>query len=254
MDGQLVSNMEKLERLFSSRMCDYEEKLKKVAAGTGSPHPDIASLSREFSEFKSFVWETLSTMKSQIDLITLGLDRHETAMRRKILLFHGITEKQNEKLHAVVHKVINNQLKLPDVMLDHLQVCHRLGSSRGKTRPVLVRFVGMEQRNLVWDTKTALKGTGITVSEFLTKPRHKAFVAARQHFGIKQCWSVEGKITILLPNKSKKKIESMSELTQLMSQFPSVSGSEIAEDVQNQTVINTNASKASADPPRTRRR
>lgn len=247
MDNQLVANMEKLENLFGSRMRDYEEKLKKVAAGSSTPHQDIASLSREFFEFKSFVWDTLSTMKSQIELLSLGFDRHETSMRRKILLFHGVPEKQNEKLLNVIHTVITDQLKLPEVKLDHLQVSHRLGSSGSKTRPVLVRFHCMEQRHLVWDNKTALKGTGVTVSEFLTKSRHRVFVAAREHFGIKQCWSVEGKISILLPNKSRKKIESMAELSLLMSQFPPAPGG----DGNGQTVV----SKATVDPPkRTRRR
>lgn len=249
MDNQLVINMEKLENMFGSRMREYEDKLKKVAAGSSTAHPDITSLSREFSEFKSFVWDTLSTMKSQIELLSLGFDRHETIMRRKVLLFHGIAEKQNERLPNVIHAVITDQLKLPEVKLDHVQVCHRLGSPGSKTRPVLVRFHCMEQRHLVWDNKTTLKGTGITISEFLTKPRHRVFVDAREHFGIKQCWSVEGKIAILLPNKSRKKIESMAELNLLKSQFPSVSCVVIDGDGQ------TGASKAAADPPkRTRAR
>lgn len=241
MDIQLVNNMDKLEKLFGSRMQDYEEKLQKITAGACSTPQDMSTLSREFSDFKSFVWQTLSTMKSQIELLSLGLDRHETAMRRKVLLLHGVSEKPNEKLHEAVNKVLRDQIKLTDVSLDHLEAYHRLGSSQVKTRPILLRFHSMEQRHLVWDNKTALKGTGITVSEFLTKSRHKVFTAARGHFGIKQCWSVEGKIMIILPDKSRRKIESMRELNQLITQFPS--SPESAEDSQGSSSSTQIASK-----------
>lgn len=230
MDMQLMNNMDKLEKMFESRMCHYEQKLQKAAAGTSSAPPDISTLSREFTDFKTFVWQTLSTMKTQIELLSMGLDRHETAMRRKVLLLHGVPEMPNEKIHSVVLKVLTDQLKMTDVTLDHLQVCHRLGSSHTKARPILLRFNSIHHRHLVWDNKTALKGSGITMSEFLTKTRHKIFMTARGHFGVKQCWSVEGRIMIILSDKSRRKIESMRELEQLIKQFPHSRG--VTEDTQ----------------------
>lgn len=221
MDNQLASSLEDLEKLFSSRMADYEEKLKKFSAGASSIHPDITSLSCEFTEFKSFVWQTLSKLKSQMELLALGLDRHETVMRRKVLLFHGVPEKDNEKLHETIHKTISDQIKVPDICIDNLLVCHRLGSSTGKSRPILVRFVELQHRKAIWEGKTALKGTGITISEFFTQSRHKVFMAARRHFGVKNSWTVDGKIMVLLPSKSRRKIETMAELQSLVAQYPS---------------------------------
>ncbi|XP_072938248.1 uncharacterized protein [Epargyreus clarus] len=254
MDLQLASNLEELEKLFSSRMADYEDKLNKCAAGTSSVHPDITSLSREFTEFKSFVWQTLNKLKTQMELLALGLDRHETFMRRKVLLFHGLPEKDNEKVHERVLHIISNQMKETSISMDNLHVCHRLGSFNGKCRPILVRFHDIQHRQVVWEGKTALKGTGITISEFLTQARHKAFMAARKHFGVKNCWTVEGKIMVLLPNKSRRKIESLAELQILVAQYPPETTDAACESSQTQLSPKNAASKGATAARKTRRR
>lgn len=226
MDSKLAASLEDLEQMFGSRMQEYEAKLQKATDGPGAVTPDIASITREFSEFKQFVCQALSKLKSQIELLAAGFDRHETIMRRKVLLFHGVPEKDSEKLHDVVKNIITNQFKLPEVSKDvnMFHVCHRLGFSRQKARPILVRFFKMEHRQLVWDSKKFLKGTGITISEFLTQVRHRTFTAARKHFGMPNCWSMEGKIVVICPDKSRWKIETMAELYDLIAKFPSCSG------------------------------
>lgn len=222
MDGKFMNSLEDLEQLFNSRMAEYEEKLTKASTGSGSVAVNVASISSEFSNFKMFVWQALSKLKSQIELLGVGFDRHETFMRRKVLLLHGVPEKPDEKLHEVVTDILNCKLRLSDLQETHntLNVCHRLGSSRQKTRPILVRFFKVEHRQLMWDAKKLLKGTGITISEFLTQPRHQTFLAARKHFSMKNCWTTEGRIVILCPDKTRRKIETMGELNELVVRFP----------------------------------
>lgn len=222
MDMKLANNLQELEKLFGTRMLDYEQKLKQVSSGsTSTTAVNITTLSSEFSDFKSFVMQSLSAIKTQIELLTHGLDRHETIMRRKVLLVHGIGEKQGEKLSSVVYQLLADKMKLPGISEEDIQVCHRLGPAQDKTRPILVRFLNMEHRHLVWDNKTSLKGSGITVSEFLTKTRHQVFIAAREHFGLNRCWTVEGRIIVLVSNKVRRKIETRAELQSLVEQFPS---------------------------------
>ncbi|KAJ8729818.1 hypothetical protein PYW07_016856 [Mythimna separata] len=229
MDSKLLHSMAELEKLFSSRMSAYEDKLQRAAAGTGTTHSDLASLSNDFADFKSFVCKTLSHFKTQIEYLSLGLDSHETTMRRKVLLFHGIPEKSSEKLSDTILHIISKTLHIGDFKLEDLNVCHRLGTPLGgKTRPVLVRFKDMGR--LVWDAKTALKGSGITLSEFLTKSRHQVFMAARKHFGINSCWSAEGKIVVLTPDKSRRKIASMGELHSLITLFPAAADAAASRD------------------------
>ncbi|XP_060809996.1 uncharacterized protein LOC132904088 [Amyelois transitella] len=223
MDAQLSSNLEDLEKFFTSRMAEYDRKLEGMKTGPAA-NPDIVTLSREYTEFKSVIWGAISRIKTQLELLTLAQDRHEMVMRRKVLLFHGLPEERNENLNDSVLRVISVKLKLPDFPRDKLQACHRLGSPGSKPRPVLVRFAAMEHRHHVWDNKTGLKGSGITMSEFLTRPRHLAFTTARKHFGIKSCWSVEGRIVVLLPDKTRRKVDTLAEVKKLIEDYPSATG------------------------------
>lgn len=216
-----VHNLESLAKVFENRMQEYENKLQKVTEDSIPQHTDIVILSKEFSEFKTMIWELFNNIKTQMESLKLGLDKHETIMRKKVLLFHGVNEKQQENLPEVILKIVTEQMKLTDIHRSDLQVCHRLGvSSQAKTRPLLVRFSSLEPRQVVWDAKTSLKGSGVTISEFLTKTRHQIFTSARKHFGLKNCWSTEGKIVVIFPDKQRRKIETMASLQELISKFP----------------------------------
>ncbi|CAG4982991.1 unnamed protein product [Colias eurytheme] len=50
-----------------------------------------------------------------------------------------------------------------------------------KPRPILCKLRNLSDKELIWSSKISLKGTGITLSEFLTKSRHEVFMAAREH-------------------------------------------------------------------------
>lgn len=254
MDTKLAASLEDLEQLFGSRMKEYEAKLQQATSGTASASPDIASIACEFSEFKLFVCQALSQLKTQIELLAASFDRHETVMRRKVLLFHGVLEKDNEKVLEVVHNIISNQIKLPEICKDKnmIHVCHRLGFSQQKARPILVRFFKMEHRQLVWDSKKALKGTGITISEFLTQVRHRVFAAARKHFGMPNCWSMEGKIVVICPDKSRRKIETAGELHDLIAKFPSCSV-DTEDSTQTEDPVSPNVATLATPAKKTRK-
>lgn len=225
LSSELAANADVIAGLFK-RIGDFEERLKSATASTPAAttaaSTDLQTLSREFAEFKLLVWQSLSKLKTQTDLLARGFDRHETFLRRKVLLFHGIAEMKDEKVNEVVLKVITNKMQLPDYTLGDLQASHRLGTSTSKPRPILVRFRDLEQRRLVWDSKTSLRDSGIIISEFLTKTRHDVFMAARKHFGIVNCWTTDGRIVILLPDKTRRKIEVAAELNCLTAAFPTI--------------------------------
>lgn len=218
--SELAKNMNNMESRFSKRMSKYEQELNsatKLATPT-----DIASLSRDYMEFKSFVLDSLVMFKKQMGLLIHGLDKHEMRSRRKVLLFHGVQEEAKEEPGDIIHSIMTDNLKVPPECLSEVRVAHRLGAKGDKVRPMLVRFASHAVRRTVWDLKKNLKGTGITVSEFLTKPRHDVFVSARKHFGMSNVWSTEGRIVLLLPDKSRAKLECMADLLPYTNKFPSV--------------------------------
>lgn len=218
LSGKSFGNMDELAAFFELRMREYEDKLRSAVS---SAPESLQSLGREFADFKSTIMQMLSMMKSQLEFLTVGVDRHETYIRRKVLLFHGVPEDKDEVPAAKVVQILTERMALPDVCPSDLSVCHRLGQEKGRPRPLLARFSHLKLRNDVWSSKTALRGSGVTVSEFLTQSKHQIFMAARKHFGMHHCWSSDGMINIKLPDDSRRKVDRMSVLQSLIKLHPS---------------------------------
>ncbi|KAL4720730.1 hypothetical protein ACJJTC_004447 [Scirpophaga incertulas] len=169
LSSQPAATITELSTIFEARMKSYDAKLQSA---TGSAvKPALAALAQDFGEFKSFVWNTLTSLKSQIELLSLGLDRHEAIMRGKVLLLHGVPETKDENIYKVVVQTLEQKLKMSDLSTSDFVACHRLG-------------------------------------------------AARKHFGLERCWSVDGKIIVRLPDKTRQKIELASELKALIAKYP----------------------------------
>ena len=215
---QLLRSMSELSSMFSSRMGEFEKNLSQPS--TTAPTPTLKALTADFHTFKAFVWKTLGLLKSQVELVILNIDRLETHSRRKVLLFHGIKEEKDEDILQKTIEILSRHMKLPEVKSASIESCHRLGTKKDSARPVIIRFTSLKIRSNVWNAKTSLKGTKITMTEFLTKSRQEVFLAARKHFGIRKCWSADGMIVILLNNKSRVKISSVPELKRLIEQNP----------------------------------
>lgn len=111
-------------------------------------------------------------------------------------------------------------MSLPEMSIKDLQVYQRFGVGREKLTPVLVRFYDIQNRHLAWDNKTNLKGTGITISEFLIITRHKIFLKTIKYFGLKNCWISDSKIVIMLPDKRRCKIEIASGFQKQTAKYP----------------------------------
>lgn len=215
-----MKSIHELSSLFNSRMGEFEKNIQQPGANT-----TVKSLTADFYTFKSFVWKTIGMLKSQVELLHISFDRLEMHSRRKVLLFHGVKEDVGEDTCKKVSVILSDQLKLSGISNEAFESCHRLGAKRNTARPILVRFTTVHLRSMVWKAKTALKGSKTSISEFLTKPRQDVFVAARAHFGMKRCWSADGVIVVLLPDKNRKKIVSLAELKLLTSQYTKDSSS-----------------------------
>lgn len=218
---ELSKNMKDVVALVNTKILAFDTTLdEKLGKASTSSSSDLSQLKSDYKDFKEFVWKTLSLLQRQIELLIAGYDKHESLSRRKILLFHGLQEENQEQLEDRIINVIHKHIKLPSIVHSDIQLCHRLGAKGDKPRPILVRFGVLKCRNQVWTSKSQLKGSGVTLSEFLTKPRQEVFVAARKHFGVGHCWSADGHIVVLLPDKNRKKIVSMTELLPLIEKYP----------------------------------
>lgn len=214
MEAVLESQMQ-LQELFLKKMDAFQTRLE----GSSTPASDDnqQALADEFAEFRAFVLAAIKSLQEQIYLLAKEADAQEMRARLKILLIHGVPEKNGQDLSAAVTDVIAKQLKVSDFKADHISRCNRMGrtSTTGKPRPILVKLRDISMKHTIWLAKTALKGTGVTVSEFLTKSRHDAFMMARQRFGINKCWTRDGFVFVLAADGKRHRITSLAELNKL---------------------------------------
>lgn len=172
------------------------------------------SLATEFATFKAFVMVSFRALQSQIEMLAQQVDQGEMRSRRKILLLHGIPEEQKEDTSVVTANMMVEKLKLVGFSSNDISRCHRMGRAAGKDRPrpILFKLRDVVLRDKIWSSKTQLKGSGITLSEFLTKTRHDVFLAARQRFGLAKCWTREGNIYVLGPDGARRRISCLGDL------------------------------------------
>lgn len=211
----ILETQNKLQMLFEKKMDAFQSKLQESSAPATTV--DEASLVDEFAEFRTFMLTALKSLQEQINLLARESDAHEMRSRRKILLIHGVPESEGRETAVCVVDVVTKQLKVSDFQAQHISRCHRMGrpSVADRPRPILLKLHHVDMKQKLWSAKTALKGTGITLSEFLTKPRHDAFMAARQRFGINKCWTKDGFIFVLGSDGKRHRLSCIEELDKI---------------------------------------
>ena len=65
---------------------------------------------------------------------------------------------------------------------------------RKKARPIIAKFVRYYDRKEVFFKKKHLKGKGISITESLTSLRMKTLEEAREKYGFKHVWTIDGRI------------------------------------------------------------
>lgn len=184
--------MAELAEDFKKRMAAFQSEIDKAAPSS----PTIASVSADFSAFKKFILSSLEALQKQVNFLGQQLDQQEMRSRRKMLLLHGVPESENDSLASTV-ELLNRHLE-SKLAVDDVSRCHRVGRPHNnKSRCILMKFADVSVRNSVWFAKKCLKGSGVTMSEFLTAPRHAVFMAARERLGIRRCWTRDGNVYVL---------------------------------------------------------
>lgn len=218
-----MANVTELEVNWNKRMADFEDRLK--AASTPS-NPTILQLAQDFQAFRDLIGNMLNLLRQQISDCSKTVDAMDMRQRQKVLLFKGIPEDPDLVVQHEVLKIISDNLGVPHVSEASLKRCHRLGAQHGdRPRAVLVHFRDHHTKSLVWKSKSKLKGSSVSMSEFLTRTRLSLHSMARKHFGIRNVWSLDGTIHIKVPGGARQKIVTEDELLSLMAKFPASTSS-----------------------------
>ena len=81
-----------------------------------------------------------------------------------------------------------------------------LSNSKSKHRPIIVKFISYNDRREIFNNKKRLKGTGVSIIESLTSERMQQLKIARDQFGFKDVWSIDGRIMSKYSTSTKPKL------------------------------------------------
>ena len=112
-------------------------------------------------------------------------------------MIHGVDEVKGEDTDELSIKVIKEHMN-QNIKPEDIDRSHRLGnpkiSIKGKPRPIIVKYVRYNTRNIIYRKKKVLKGKGISVTEILTAKRIKMLEKAKELHGFVNVWSQDSKI------------------------------------------------------------
>lgn len=208
-----AADFKKFQQEMFAKFQGFESKLNEIMTTpteTAETNDTISALKEDFLQFKKSIFEQMSRMSTERHEIeqtqrqqASEIDNLQQYSRRNCLLVHGVQDIAKEDAMKTVLTIFNTQLKinLPHYVMDR---AHRIGSQSDK-RPIIVKFTSYQPRDAIWRAKRALKGTGIVITESLTKHRQAIFKTAREKYGKHNCWTADGRIYAI--NEAGKKIQ-----------------------------------------------
>ena len=119
-------------------------------------------------------------LEKQLKLETERNTKLEQYTRRENLRFNNIKEMEKEDCRAVIHDILQRDLEL-DTSLIRFRAVHRVGKlMQGRTRPIIVRFVSREDRNLVWGKRGKIKQSTVQSDAYITEDFARAIQEERK--------------------------------------------------------------------------
>lgn len=163
----------------------------------------------ELSELRATTNKEVESLKEQIEKQNVEIDslrdkveNLEVYTRKANLIIEGIAESRDENIYQKVSDFLAETLGIVEDI--PVSIAHRLGIRTGrKPRAIIIRFVSLRDKDLVWSCRTRLAGSGIVMKQHYTpeiqKSRNEMYPylkAAKQCRSIAKCNLVRGKLSI----------------------------------------------------------
>ncbi|KAI5749403.1 hypothetical protein M8J76_007070 [Diaphorina citri] len=173
-----------------------------------------------FFSFKALVMCELTSIKEQLSKQDERLNNLEQYSRRNCLLIHGVAEvgagsESEDDCVASAVSIFKEKLKV-DILPFHIDRAHRIGKKdSAKNRAIIVKFVSYAQRRLVFSVKKLLKGSGIHITESLTKMNYQILDEAKKIYYKENVWTYDGRVIVKDRLDRKHTVVSMEDLKSL---------------------------------------
>lgn len=131
------------------------------------------------------------------------LDNIEQYSRNKNLRIYGLAESQTENTEKVIIDYFQENLNI-NLIPNDIQRCRRIGvnkNNNSKPRPIFIQLSTYKKKWEIYGNKKMLKNKRVTIKEDLTKFQLKLYQEASEKFGLKNTWSIDGKIMVFANDK-----------------------------------------------------
>ncbi|KAB0801732.1 hypothetical protein PPYR_03918 [Photinus pyralis] len=189
---------------FQVQLKVFSEKVVQLENELSDTKSDLSKISTELDVVKSELLAVKTELKT-------SKDETEQYSRRNSLRIFGVPETANEDVTSIVAALCKDHLELP-ITTDMIDCAHRLPAKEGETRPIIVKFIARNVKNLIFKSKKRLKGSKIVICEDLTKYRQQLLKECIKMYGSKQVWTSECNIFVKRGPKDIKRIKSPSDL------------------------------------------
>ncbi|CAH1173915.1 unnamed protein product [Phaedon cochleariae] len=178
-----------------------DHKLLKMESTVAELEQNFAILNEKFeNKFKTMEDEMKTTVRMK-NKMEDRIDQMDQATRVCNLRIFSLKEKTNENTREEVKKILNTKMSL-NLADQDISICYRIGKRvENKPRGIFMKLSNLESKQAIYEKKKLLKGTGVVIREDLTGPRVKQLNTAIEKFGIKNVWTLNGKIYINKNNK-----------------------------------------------------
>ena len=160
----------------------------------------------------------LNKIESKINSYDDRIDEMEQYSRSNCLILHGTDIDTDLAYCEFLNEVtilFNDMLSLDqEVESEDIDIAHPLPKNKKNEHSIIVKFVQRSLRNNIYEKKSKLTGSGISITESLTKRRLQILKHAQNTFGFKNAWFNNGKF--FRSNRGKRHwIKNMSDVDDL---------------------------------------
>lgn len=196
---------EDMTALIQARMQQVQQSVEELRTACQVRDEKIEGLQHQMSVLVDEVDDLKAKLGGQTESVNELQKRNETLSRRcndieqwtrkTAIRAFGIPRQPREDCIKQVHDVITQKLGIRDLPITAIEVAHRVGPSRNNRPPAIIaKFVRRDERDRVLRARSALKGSGISLSEDLTADNQRLLARVKNHTDIESSWSWNGKI------------------------------------------------------------
>lgn len=183
----LHEDMDKLRHEFKEDLDAVKGTIKDIEESLSSTQEDVESLKeavKNTSETNAYNIEAMNKrildLERQLKLETERNTKLEQYTRRENLRFNNIKEMEKENCKAMIYDILQKDLEL-DTSSIRFHAVHRVGKRmQGRTRPIIVRFISREDRNLVWAKRGKIKQSTVHSDAYITEDFARAIQEERK--------------------------------------------------------------------------